>query len=630
MLTITDLTYRIAGRTLIDGAGVAIAKGRKVGLVGRNGTGKTTLLRLIAGALQPDGGDIAVPPRWRIGTVAQEAPSGDTPLIDAVLAADRDRTDLLAEAETATDPDRIAQIHERLAEIDAHGAPARAARILAGLGFGEAAQAGPLQALSGGLRMRIALAALLFREPDLLLLDEPTNHLDLETALWLEGYLARYPHTIVLVSHDRGLLNRAVDEIVHLEGGKLTLYAGGYDRFERTRAERLVRQSALDQRQRAERAHIQSFVDRFRYKASKARQVQSRLKKLEGLQPIAAAVEEPSIRFTFPQPDERAPPLVTMDDVAVGYGTHPVLSGLDLRLDPDERVALLGANGNGKSTLTKLLAGQLAPMTGTLTRAAKLRVGYFAQHQGEALDLTRSVLAEARAAMPAATDRQLRDHLGRFGFSQNRVETRVGALSGGEKARLLFALISREAPHLLLLDEPTNHLDIDSRQALVQAVNGFSGAVVLVSHDPHLVELTADRLLLVADGAVRPFDGDLDDYRRWLAEAARRGRAADGGGSKANGTLESRKDARREAAAARARLAPLRRQAGQVERRLDALSGERGAIETRLADPGLYEGPAERITELQRRLHDIAQEVGRLEAEWLELQLALEEGAVSA
>jgi ATP-binding cassette subfamily F protein 3 len=641
MLTISDLTYRVAGRTLLDGASVAVGKGRKVGLVGRNGTGKTTLLKLIAGDLAPDAGSVSVPPRWRVGTVAQEAPAGETPLIEAVLAADETRAGLMAEAETATDPHRIAEVHTRLAEIDAHAAPARAARILAGLGFPESAQAGPLKALSGGLRMRVALAALLFREPDLLLLDEPTNHLDLETTMWLEGYLARYPHTIVMVSHDRGLLNRAVDDIVHLEGGRLTLYGGNYDRFERTRAEALSRAEADRVKQATERAHIQAFVDRFRYKASKARQVQSRLKKLERMQPIAAAVEEPSIRFAFPDPGQLPPPLITLDRVAVGYGDRPVLDRVGLRLDQDDRIALLGANGNGKSTLTKLLAGRLAPMAGDMHRTAKLRTGYFAQHQGDELALDATVLQQAARVMPEATDLQRRNHLGRFGFTQERVETRVGSLSGGEKARLLFALISRDAPHLLLLDEPTNHLDIDSRQALVQAINAFEGAVVLVSHDPHLVDLTADRLLLVADGTVQTFDGDMDDYRRWLSERARRERTGagtgtgtasgteTGGGTERRGDAASEaargKEARRAAANARAQLAPLRRQAEAAERRLQSLGEARQRVEAALADPALYDGPAERITGLQQELHDLGLQIERLEGEWLELHMALEE-----
>jgi ATP-binding cassette subfamily F protein 3 len=634
MLQINELVYRIGGRVLLDGATLTLPAGHHAGLVGRNGTGKSTLLRLIAGELQPDGGAIALPNGTRIGMVAQEAPDGPESLLDTVLAADRERTALLAEAETAKDPQRIAEIHARLADIGAHAAPARAATILAGLGFDAEAQARPCRDFSGGWRMRVALAAVLFSEPDLLLLDEPTNHLDLEATLWLEGFLKSYPRTLLLVSHDRDLLNKAVDKIVHLEGGKLTVYSGGYDRFERTRAERLAHQEALRAKQLAARRHMQAFIDRFRYKASKARQAQSRLKALARMEPIASVIEERTVAFDFPSPDPLAPPLITLDKVSVGYAPDkPVLRGLDLRLDMDDRVALLGANGNGKSTLVKLLAGRLQPLAGRLHRSPKLRVGYFAQHQADELDLAATPLALMERLAPTATEEKRRAHLGRFGFEQDKALTPVAALSGGEKARLLLALMSREAPHILLLDEPTNHLDVDSRQALVQAINGFEGAVVLISHDPHLIELTADRLWLVADGTCRTFDGDLDDYRRLLLDQRRdrsavkreeKGPASADRTSSDAHTAPARKDQRRAAAEARAAAAPLRRAAEAAERRLEQLLARKAALEARLADPAVYEGPATEITELQVAFREVEKAIAEAEEAWLEAQAALE------
>jgi ATP-binding cassette subfamily F protein 3 len=556
MLQIKSLTYRIAGQPLLEQAQASVDKGWRVGFVGRNGSGKTTLLKLIMGQLGPDEGEISVPRAWRIGTVAQEAPSGPESLIATVLAADGERTRLLAEAEHAEDPHRIGEIHERLAAIGADSAPARAARILAGLGFDEPSQARPCAELSGGWRMRVALAALLFSAPDLLLLDEPTNHLDLEATLWLESFLKRYRGTLLLVSHDRDLLNRVPDKILHLEARALTLYSGNYDRFERTRRERLAHQAALQVKQMAERRHIQTYIDRFRYKASKARQAQSRIKALERMEPIASLVESRTVAFRFPEPKGLAPPLMTLDQAAVGYvPDRPVLRHLDLRLDPDDRIALLGPNGNGKSTLVKLLAGRLQPSAGHLFKAPKLSVGYFAQDQAEELDLEATPLDHVARLLPKTLPERRRAHLGAFGFGQDKAEVRVGSLSGGEKARLLFALMGQGTPQMLLLDEPTNHLDVDSRQALVQALNDFAGAVVLVTHDPHLIELVADRLWLVADGTVAPYDGDLDDYRRLLLERSRANRPKANGGA----TGQNRKDKRRAAAEARAATAHLRR-----------------------------------------------------------------------
>ncbi|WP_026872725.1 ABC-F family ATP-binding cassette domain-containing protein [Inquilinus limosus] len=626
MLQIQDVTIRIAGRTLLDSASVSVPAGHKAGLVGHNGTGKSTLLRAIRQEIALDGGQIGIPARWRMASVAQEAPSGPASLLDTVLAADTERASLLAEAEIAEDPHRIGEIHTRLADIDAHTAPARAATILAGLGFDTEAQAQPVGDLSGGMRMRVALAATLFLQPDLLLLDEPTNHLDLEATLWLEGWLKAYPHTVLMVSHDRDLLNRVVDMTIHLEAGKLTAYSGGYDQFERTRRMRLEHLAALQKRQIAQRAHMQSFIDRFKAKATKARQAQSRMKALEKMEPIVALVEDQSISFDFPQPEELSPPILVLDKVAVGYDGQPVLKNVDLRIDMDDRIALLGANGNGKSTLAKLFAGRLQPMAGALRKSNKLKVGYFAQHQAEELDLSLNAIAQARRVMPDATDEKIRAHLGRFGFVQRRAETRIGDMSGGEKARLLLALMAREAPQLLLLDEPTNHLDVDSRQALVQALNEYDGAVVLITHDPHLIELTADRLLLVKDGAVRPFDGDLDDYRRLLAEQRRQERA---GRQAEKASQADRREQRRAAAEARAQLAPLRQEIREIERRIQALEREKQKIEAKLADGTLYSNPAA-ATEQQIALHDVQTRLDAAEEAWLEANSRLEEAQALA
>ena len=620
MLRITDLTYRVAGRTLFDRAGVTVPAGRRAGLVGPNGTGKTTLLRLISGELLADDGSVDLPSRWRCAIVAQEAPGGDGSLLDTVLAADGERTALMADAETATDPDRIAEVHTRLVDIEAHTAPARAAAILAGLGFEEAAQSRPCRELSGGMRMRVALAATLFVQPDLLLLDEPTNHLDLESALWLEGWLKAYPHTILLVSHDRGLLNRVADTILHLDGGRLTVYRGGYDRFERTRRMQQELLATQRSKQESQRKHLQSFVDRFRYKASKAKQAQSRIKALEKMQPLPELADAQSTRFDFPEPDELPPPLLQLDGAAVGYDGLPVLRNLSLRIDQDDRIALLGPNGNGKSTLSKLLAGRLNPIAGELLASPKLRIGYFAQHQTDELDPDLTAFQQAQRWMPRLLPEKVRAHLGRFGFPQGRAETPIAGLSGGEKARLLFALMARDAPHLMLLDEPTNHLDIAHREALVDALNGYRGAVVLVTHDPDLIALTADRLWLVADGTCRAFDGDLDDYRMLLAERRRQGGDSRG----AAGQPDDRKGRRRAAAEARAAVAPLRQRAQQAEALVQALERERGELERRLADPALYEGRPAQTTELQIALHEVQIRLSDAEDRWLEAQEALE------
>lgn len=635
MLHIKEITQRVEGRLLFDRATAVVNKGERIGFVGRNGSGKSTLLRLIMGTTALDGGDIVIPKGVSVGTVAQDAPSGPTSLIDTVLAADVERASLLAEAETAQDPGRIAEVHERLATIKAETAPARAARILAGLGFSEDAQQQPCSSLSGGWRMRVALAALLFTEPDLLLLDEPTNHLDLEATLWLEGYLKSYPGTLLLVSHDRNLLNNIAQRTLHLEQLKLNLYNGNYDRFERTRRENQERQAAMRSKQIAERRHIESFVERFRAKASKARQAQSRLKALARMEPIASAIEERTTTFDFPAPVQLSPPLINLEDAAVGYSQDiPVLNNLNLRIDMDDRIALLGANGNGKSTFIKLLATRLKPMKGRLVKSSKLKVGYFSQDQADELDLNGTPLEHMARALPMETETKVRSHLGRFGFGQEHATTKVGKLSGGEKARLLFALMTRDKPHVLLLDEPTNHLDVDARQALIQAINGFEGAVILVSHDPHLIELSADRLWLVAEGSVASYDGDMESYRQLLLDQRRDERArarSDRRENSANGTGQgkaqtlSKKDKRKAAAEARAAVSDLRKKVKSAEQKVERLEREKKALEVKLADPKFYDASTADLEAMQIKFGQISKAIADAEQVWLEAQSALEE-----
>ncbi len=622
MLRIDDLTCRIGGRTLMEGARLSVPAGAKVGLVGRNGAGKTTLLRLIAGELQPDAGRIDVPPRTRIAVMSQQAPGGPESLLAAVLAADGERARLLAEAQSAADPHRIGEIHARLADMDAHGAPARAATILAGLGFPEAAQSGPCAALSGGLRMRIALARVLFAVSDLLLLDEPSNHLDLESTGWLESYLASHSGTLILVSHDRRLLDRVTRRTVHLTGGRLDSYRGGYSTFERTLRERRQSQRRTDARLAEQRRRMTAFIERFRAKPTKARQAQSRIKMLERLEPGVPVIIETPVNFDFPETETLPPPVLTLDRAAVGYGDRPaVLTGLDLRIDMDDRLALVGRNGNGKSTLARLLAGRLEASAGTVRRARKLRIGYFAQHQTEELDLDASGYRHLARLEADTPEPRLRAHLGRFGFSGDAADVPAGRLSGGEKARLLLALMSRSAPHMLILDEPTNHLDIEARDAFAAALNAFSGAVVLITHDAHLIALCAERLYLVADGTCRPFDGDVDAYMAWSLTAEAKPKAE----ARTNGRQrQSRRDVRRRAAEARAGRARLRGQIRDAEAGLEAIGAEKAEMERRLADPAVYDGPPDALRGLLKRQGEIARRLAEAEAEWLAAQEALE------
>ncbi len=629
MLHINDLTYRIEGRTIFDKATVGIPAGHKVGFVGRNGSGKTTLLKLIAGELHPDDGSIRLPRATRIGWVTQEAPGGPDSLIEFVLAADQERHRLLQEAETAHDPERIALIHERLADIGAHAAPSRAARILAGLGFDDAAQRRACAEFSGGWRMRVALGAMLFTEPDLLLLDEPTNYLDLEGTLWLEEYLADYPHTVLIVSHDRELLNRSVGSILHLGQGKLTLYTGGYDQFEEARREKQRLDLKLRKKQDDERRHIEAFIERFKAKASKAAQAQSRVKALARMQPIAEQIEERVVPFAFPSPAKAfASPLIRLEEAAVGYAEGmPVLQGLNLRLDADDRVGLLGANGNGKSTFAKLIAGRLAPMHGRRYGSDKIAVGYFAQHQMDDLPAAKTPIQHMLDLMPEATEAQRRARLGALGFGADKADTKAENLSGGEKARLLFALATFGGRHLLILDEPTNHLDVDAREALVRALNDYEGAVILISHDRHLIEACADRLWIVRDGTVRGYDGDMDQYRTEClsergGEDGARAKSKSAGASK-----PTQQAARRQAAEQRAALAPLKKTVTKAEAEIERLSRKIASIESALADGTLYAGDAIRAQALARERGDLIRARDAAEAAWLEASEAYEAAA---
>ena len=618
MLNLKDITVRLGGRTILDGATAALPPRGRIGLVGRNGAGKSTLVRVIAGLLDPDTGSAEMPRRARLGYIAQEAPGGSATAFETVLAADTERSALLAEAEHSHDPDRLGEIHERLNAIDAHSAPARAARILVGLGFDEEMQHRELESFSGGWRMRVALASLLFSQPDLLLLDEPSNHLDLEAVLWLEDFLKSYPATIVIVSHERDFLNNVVDHILHLDGGKLTLYPGGYDAFERQRAERQAQQASAREKQLAERAKLQDYIARNSARASTAKQAQSRAKALARMQPIAAVVEDPSLSFDFPNPDELRPPLITLDMAAVGYGDKPVLTRLNLRLDPDDRIALLGRNGNGKTTLARLLSAQLKPMDGQMAASSKMRVGYFTQYQVEELRRDDTPLEHMTRMMKDSKPAAVRAQLGRFGFSGAKATTQVGKLSGGERARLALALITREAPHMLILDEPTNHLDVDAREALVQALNAYTGAVVIVSHDRHMLETTADRLVLVHDGTAQEFDGSLDDYIGFVLA----------GDSKppTKGERVNKKEARRLAAEAREKGAALRKRAKESEAELARLTNLRSTIERAMFDPSAADAALAGLTmtDLMKRRADVERQIEAAEGAWLEASEALE------
>lgn len=546
MLTIDNLTVRLGGRAILERASATVPVGARVGLIGRNGAGKSTLMKALIGEIEPDDGEISKPSRARIGYIAQEAPSGAMTPEEVVLAAATERAELLAELETCTDMDRMGDVHDRLLAIDAYSAPARAAKILNGLGFDEEMQQRPVDSFSGGWKMRIALGALLFSEPDILLLDEPSNHLDLEATLWLENFLKSYPATLVVISHERDLLNKVVDHILHLQGGELTLYPGGYDAFEKQRAERAAQLAAAKASQEAQAARLRDYVARNSARASTAKQAQSRAKMLAKMQPIAALMEDPTLSFDFPDPAEMKSPMITVEQAAVGYGeAPPILKRLNFRIEADDRIALLGRNGNGKTTLARLLASQLDPAEGAVNAPGKLKVGYFTQYQVEELAGEDTPLDLMNRAMEGSSQGAIRAQLGRFGFSGPRATQRVDKLSGGERARLALALITRDAPHLLILDEPTNHLDVDAREALIQALNAYSGAVILISHDRHMVELTSDRLVLVDGGTAREYDGSMDDYIDFIL-----GRNQPKGGGKGRGTQRGEAAADRRSAQA--------------------------------------------------------------------------------
>ncbi|WP_315760038.1 ABC-F family ATP-binding cassette domain-containing protein [Sphingomonas sp. Y38-1Y] len=607
MLNLNDITVRLGGRTIIDGASARLPPKGRIGLIGRNGAGKTTLVRTITGGIEADAGSIDMPRGARLGYIAQEAPAGDATPFETVLAADVERAALMIESETCEDPDRLGDVYERLIAIDAYTAPSRAAQILVGLGFDEEAQHRPLDSFSGGWKMRVALASLLFSQPDLLLLDEPSNHLDLEAVLWLEDFLKSYPATILLVSHERDFLNNVVDHILHLGGGKLTLYPGGYDAFEKQRAERQAQIASARAKQQAEREKLQDYVARNSARASTAKQAQARAKMLSKMQPIAELIDDPSLSFDFPDPDALRPPLVTLDMAAVGYGETPILRRLNLRLDPDDRIALLGRNGNGKTTLARLIAAQLAPMEGGMNASGRMRVGYFTQYQVEELDRDETPLQHMSSAMKGATPGAVRGQLGRFGFEGAKATTQVGRLSGGERARLALALITRDAPHMLILDEPTNHLDVDAREALIQALNAYSGAVLIVSHDRHMIEMTADRLVLVDKGTARDFDGSVDDYIAMvLSKEPAEAKTARASGK---GPIDRERDK------------ALRKAVKTTEAELARLSEKRGEVDRALADPAKGGAAA---GDLMKKRAAIEAEIEVAELAWMEASAALE------
>ena len=620
MLTINNLTYRIQGRPLFEDAALVLPDGAKAGFVGKNGTGKTTLFHLIQGHISADSGSTEVNKKARIGAVAQEAPAGEETVLEVVLAADKERTALLAEAETATDPHRIGEIHMRLADIDAHSAEARASSILKGLGFEQDRQNAPTRQLSGGWRMRVALAAVLFSQPDLLLLDEPTNYLDLEGTLWLEKYLATYPYTVFLISHDRDLLNKAVSSIVHLEHRKLTFYKGNYDTFEETRRMQMELNNKSREKTLDQIAHLQKFVDRFKAKATKAKQAQARVKMIEKLKPPEAMFDEHAAPFQFQQPKVDLPtPMITLDKVSTGYGDTVILRNVTQRIDPDARIALIGVNGNGKSTFAKLLAGDIPVMDGQLKINKKLDIAHFAQHQMDKLKPEQTPLEHVTALMPLDNEAKRRSRLAQMGLTTSRMDTKAKNLSGGERARLLMGLITFSGPSMMILDEPTNHLDIDSRDALVFALNDYQGAVLIISHDRHLIEATCDTLWIAENGSIRELDEDLDSYQRSIT-SNKDGKSGNGGPG-----VNDRKQSRQEAAARRAELAPLKKKITDAENRMKRLRTEIDKIEAKLADPKVYDGPPDQLIALGKDKARFSTDLEALEESWLEFSAELEE-----
>ncbi len=619
MIVLNDISLRVAGKLLLDHTTVSIPNRARVGVVGRNGCGKTTLFRAIENETDIETGSIQLPNRTRIGRVAQEAPAGPETLLEVVLAADSERAALLKERDTAKDPMRIVEIETRLVDIDAYSAPSRAAIILAGLGFDEDAQNRACSEFSGGWRMRVALAALLFTEPDLLLLDEPTNYLDLEGTLWLQEYLEHYPHTILLISHDRDLLDTSVSFILHFDQKKLKLYRGGFSQFDRQRREQLVVDQKARKRQEAARAHMQAFVDRFKAKASKAKQAQSRVKALAKMEPLAAHVEDAPAAISIKAPEKMlSPPIIVLENVSTGYEPDkPILKNLNLRIDEDDRIALLGPNGNGKSTFAKLLAERLEAQSGNIVRASKLNVAYLAQHQLDELHADESPAEHVRRLIPDASETVVRARAAAMGFSARDADTKVGQLSGGEKARLLLGLAAFHGPHLLILDEPTNHLDIEARAALIEALNDYPGAVLLVTHDRHLLDASVERLWRVADGTVKPYDGDLDQYRREVL-----GRS---GAARMTGDGRVEQKQKKPKPEKRAELVPLKKQIAALEANVEKLEKEIAGFDRKLGDPEFQaKNPAE-VIKLSKARADTADALAKAEEEWLEASAKREE-----
>ncbi|MDC0081150.1 ATP-binding cassette domain-containing protein [Emcibacteraceae bacterium] len=627
MLQISELTYRIAGKLLLENANVTIPAGHKIGIVGRNGSGKTTLYKLILGELENDDGQIRVRKSAKVGQVAQEAPGGPETLLETVLSSHPELVALQNEAETTNNPNRIAEIHERLQDIGAYEAEARAASILSGLGFSDTEQRRACSEFSGGWRMRVALACTLFTQPDLLLLDEPTNYLDLEGVLWLENFIKNYPYTILIISHDRDLLNQAASAIVHLENRELTFYGGNFDKFEKTYREQKKLKQAAIKKQSLERAHIQKYVDRFRYKASKAKQAQSRIKMLEKMEPLAALAEENTVQFNFPNPEELAPPLISIEKCSVGYEQgKPILRNINMRMDMEDRIALLGQNGNGKSTFAKLLADRLTPMDGQIKRSRKLSIGYFAQHQQDELDKDGTPLSHLRLLMKGATEAQVRGRLGGFGFGVDKATNKISTLSGGEKARLLFALMSFKAPQMIILDEPTNHLDMDSRQSLIHAINEYEGAVILISHDSYLVEACADRIMVIENGGVHNFDGDINDYKAEVignkATLKKKEKIEKKEIKEPEKIDSSNKKPKKKISGAEKNY--LRDKIRDVERRVDYLNKEVKKYTKALGNPKLYNNndPAAKraLQQFTREKKDLEEKLVEAEERWIDLE----------
>ena len=619
MLSISNLTYRIGGRVILEDCSMNVMDGWRVGVVGLNGAGKSTLFKLITGVLQNDGGNVSLSSNQKLGIVSQDIPETDDPLIDVVLAAHKEMAALWKAAETEEDPNKIADIYQDLADMDAYAAPAKAATLLTGLGFKESQLTEPFSSFSGGWQMRVMLAAVLFVEPDFLLLDEPTNHLDLEAIMWLENYLVSYPHTMMIISHDRELLNKCTDHIIHVDKQSLTLYGGNYDAFEKERALRTGLQQKMFEKQQAERAHMQAFIDRFKAKASKATQAQSRVKAMERMDIVDAVIASRAVKFVFPNPDKIPSPMLSIQKADIGYVEgKPILRGIHENIDRDDRIALLGANGNGKSTLMKLIAGKLDIMGGEMFRSGKLRIGYFSQHQTDELDVESTPFMELHRLMSKTIDdvpeHKVRAKLGAFGFGRELADNKISALSGGEKARLLFAFMSFDAPHMLLLDEPTNHLDIDAREALVQALNNYEGAVVIVSHDPTMVERVADRLWLVKDGKVSNFEGDLEDYRAFTIQSKREERAAEKKAA-AKEKIEPVKDVSPK------NLTELKKKSDKAEKEIARLTAEKDSLETVMAKPDFYQNKDKSI-KIQKEYDAVISELAKQEEIWLESQVA--------